>query len=487
MKPYQKNANPGKKKEPQPVDDGPINLEAERIVLATILANNRVYEHIADQLAEADFADALHRQVFSAVARLVARGKRAEPASIMSELTEVAPMADVTTASYVDKLKFNARKPDEVHSFVDAVRNAAVGRRIRTLCAQFDSMAKTGAEGLIDRMSDELTAISGTVSPDTYGHVSISSDEVMAEIRTRRAAGGGISGLSTGYKALDSILDGLQRKRLYVIGARPKQGKTAMGLCIIRNLCRAGHPVMFFSLEMPKTEIYKRLIALESDVDYTRLTRGDYNEDEALHIEDANEAVRRWPLNIDDASGISTEGLALRARHAVRVDGAKAVFIDYMQCVKAPGRGRYEQITEVSQAIAGMRKTLDVPIIALAQLNRKMLERSSTPDFTKFRPESTRPNDGDLRDSGQIEQDGDAVIFLNRPEVTIEMLKPIDSSEIDRMVDWQALMAKHRGKAELIVHFNRSGPRGIVNMYFHGPSMRFSDVDLTHGPAIKGT
>jgi len=469
----------GKKPDAQP-DEGPINAEAERIVLASILADNRVYEEYADRISAEDFHDGLHRQIFTASGRLIARGKRAEPASIMSELTETAPMADMTTANYLDKLKFNARKAADVAAFVDAVKNAAVGRRIRVMCAQYDGLAKTGAEGLVDKMSQDLTAISGNDAPDTACHVSARIGIVMEKLRARKAAGGGISGLSTGFPQLDYMIDGIGKSKLYVIGARPKQGKTALGLCIMRNMLKVGQTIKFFSLEMPKDEVIQRMIALEADVDYTRMSRGEYNEDEELRIEDAAETVDRWPWHIDDAGGLTIEAIALRARHAVSVDNCVAIFVDYMQCIKGPGRGRYEQITEVSQGLAAMRKTLNVPIVALAQLNRKMVDRSSVTDFSKIRAEMTRPNDGDLRDSGQIEQDGDAVIFLNRPEVYIDALKP-DPGDIDKTVDWQAAMTKFRGKAEVIVHFNRSGPRGICNLHFDGPAMKFSTTAPNFG------
>lgn len=474
MSPYPDKSPKGKQKKQEVPDEGPINNEAERIVLSSMLSNNRIYEEYADQIQAFDFHYPLHQQIFLAIGRLIAKGKRAEPASIMSELTAAVPMADMTTVTYLDQLKFNSRPAEEVAALVDAVKNAAIGRRIREMCARFEAQAKTGTAGLIDKMSHELITISGKNAPDTYGHVADKVDAVLKEINDRRLLGGGLSGIATGFHMLDDLLDGLQKSRMYVIGARPKQGKTALGLCMMRNMLRAGIPIVFFSLEMPKAEIIKRLIALESQSDAAKMVRGKFNDDDALRIEDAAEEVRRWPLHIDDAGTLSPDALALRARHAVRVDGAKAVFIDYLQCLKGSGRGRYEQITDVSQAIASLRKTLDVPIVALAQLNRKLADRVTARDFSQVKPESSRPNDADLKDSGQIEQDADSVIFLNRHEVYLEALRPVDGN-VDAEVDWRAAMDKVRGKAELIVHFNRSGPTGIVHLHFDGPVMAFRE------------
>jgi replicative DNA helicase len=266
---------------------------------------------------------------------------------------------------------------------------------------------------------------------------------------------------------------------LTIIGARPKQGKTAILLCIIRNLCKAGIPCVFFSLEMPKEQIIQRLIALEANIDFSRFTRGRYDDQEEMTIEDAAIEVDRWRQNglvIDDAGSLTPSALRMRARNAVTVDGCKVVFIDYMQRV-TPEKGskRYEEVTHISMAIAEMRKTLGVPIVCAAQLNRKLADRSDKIDFAKFRAESTRPTDGDLRDSGQIEQDGDAVIFLNRPIVQLEMMKPNDGDN-DRLMAWEDACRSWRKRAEMLVHFNRAGRTGIVDFIFSGPVMRFDEM-----------
>ncbi len=156
------------------------------------------------------------------------------------------------------------------------------------------------------------------------------------------------------------------------------------------------------------------------------------------------------------------------------MDHAKAIFIDYLQRV-APEKGskRYEEVTAISMAIAELRKVLNVPVVCAAQLNRKLADRSDKVDFKRFRPESTRPTDGDLRDSGQIEQDADVLVFLNCPIVQIEWMKRADESALP---DWEELCEKWRPKAEIIVHYNRAGRTGIVDFRFSGPVMRFDEA-----------
>lgn len=312
--------------------------------------------------------------------------------------------------------------------------------------------------------------------PKTYSHISRLSPAVAASIRAAKAAGGRINGLSTGFPRLDQILDGLRNKTLTVIGARPKQGKTLIATSITRNIARHGGVVYFASMEMPTEEIIKRLVAIEADVAYEKLSRGLYDDEEAFQIEDAFMEIERWPLLIDDGR-TTIANLATQAAYAVKADGAQLVVVDYLQYI-LPNKpsSRYESVTEISMGLAEMRKSLATPIVALAQLSRKTAERATEVDFARFNAAASRPRDSDLRESGQIEQDADALLFLNRPEVYLEDCKPFDNAKI---IDWEMAMQKYRGRAEIIVHFNRSGRRGIIDFNFKGPMMHFTEVVAT--------
>lgn len=307
----------------------------------------------------------------------------------------------------------------------------------------------------------------------TYHHIGSRAASVANAVRTARANGGKITGLSTGFPKLDDMLDGLRKSTLTVVGARPKQGKTALAVSIIRNLVRAGTEVYFASLEMPSDEIIRRFVAIEAGVPYETLTRGRYDDDDELRIEDAFEAVARWPLMIDD-SRMTVSSIWGQAEYAVHKEGAKAVFVDYMQYITpAATASRYEAVTNISMGLAEMRKALDRPIFSLAQLSRRAAERANEIDFNKFNAAASRPKDNDLRDSGQIEQDADSLLFLNRPEVYLEDMKP---SSLDKEVDWECCISKFRGKAEIILHYNRNGRRGILDYRFNGPVMSFVEA-----------
>jgi replicative DNA helicase len=310
-----------------------------------------------------------------------------------------------------------------------------------------------------------------TPPPKAYAPIGSHIATVARQVRDAKANGGRINGLSTGFRGLDEMLDGLRPKTLTVLGARPKQGKTAFAVSVMRNMAKMEVPIFFASMEMSAEEITRRLVAMEANISYESLTRGRYDDSDEPRIRAAFTAVKKWPIMIDDNRN-TVSGIYEQAKHAM-VDGAKVVFVDYMQYITPPpGTSRYEGVTTISMGLAEMRKALNLPIFALAQLSRKTTERATEVDFTKFNPAASRPRDSDLRESGQIEQDADALLFLNRPEVYLEDMKP---TSVDKIVDWESCMTRHRGKAEVIVHFNRNGRRGITEFYFIGHKMLFEE------------
>jgi replicative DNA helicase len=306
------------------------------------------------------------------------------------------------------------------------------------------------------------------------------ANEIWRDIKKRHDTNpGGITGLSTGFRKLDDLIDGLRPETLTIIGARPKQGKTSLLQAIIANMAKSGLMCCFFSLEMPKTDVISRFIAMEADVNHQFMARGVYTEEERDRIEVAAAEIDGWPLIIDDTTGLTPAEFAKRAKRAINEDGAQAVFLDYLQKMQPDkaASGRYEKVTEISMAVADARKEIKIPIVAAAQLNRKVVDRStrSFSSLLKCIEEITRPNDGDLRDSGQIEQDADALIFLNRPIVVLETMKPTGEASSSEMIEWEAACSKYRKRAELNVHYNRAGPSGFVNLLFEGAQMLFRE------------
>jgi replicative DNA helicase len=458
---------------------GYINEEAEKALLTTVLRTNAAYDDVADRIRPEHFGVPLHAQAWEAIGKIVSKGGKAEPATIVSHISAAVP-SDCSAEEYLSKkIRLFYRPREELKAFIEALDDAYHGRKIASRCATYGERAHAGEAGLLGMFSADVAGLQGGAPADTFRL--IQGDAITALERIldkRRRSRGKITGISTGFFHLDHLLDGLCPSRLIVIGARPKQGKTSFGLAIVVNVAKQGIPVAFFSLEMTRQELVDRMISIECGVDSTRLKRGDFSSEYEWRIKDAVDAVDDLPIYIDDAPGLTPTAILARARRAVAKHGVKLIVVDYLQLVKAenPRASRYEAVTDTSIAIAQMAKSLGVPVIAMAQLSRKLLDRVNF-DFAKFKPEQTRPHDGDLRDSGQIEQDAHAVIFLNRPYPIIESAAPAEGGEDfdGRMMAWQEACMKWKRRAEVSVHMNRAGETGTVEFIFKGETSQWEE------------
>ena len=465
---------------------GYLNIEAERVLLATVLRTNAAYDDVADRVRPEHFGFPLHSQAWEAIGKTIAKGGKAEPATIVSHLSADAKPPqydDIPAEEYLsNKIRMLHRPREELKSFVDALIDAYNGRNIVSVCAEYQRRGLHGEADLLEPFAAAVTELQGGAPAETFqliqGEAATALDRILEK---RRQSRGNITGISTGFPHLDHLLDGLCPSRLIVIGARPKQGKTSFGLAIVVNVAKQGIPVAFFSLEMTRQELVDRMISMQCGVDSTRLKRGDFSAEDEWKIKEAVETVDDLPIYIDDAPGLTATGILSRARRAVAKHGVKLIVVDYLQLVKAenPRASRYEAVTDTSIAIAQMAKSLNLPVIAMAQLSRKLLYRVNF-DFAKFKPEQTRPHDGDLRDSGQIEQDAHAVIFLNRPYPIIEGAAPAEGGEDfdSRMMDWQEACNKWKRRAEVSLHMNRSGETGTVEFIFEGETSRWRESPI---------
>src|SRR5690606_12762365 len=264
----------------------------------------------------------------------------------------------------------------------------------------------------------------------------------------------GVTGLSTGYMDLDKETAGLQPSDLIIVAGRPSMGKTTFGLNLVENALRArgDQPAFLFSLEMPREQLIMRLLASISRVDRQRLRNGDI-EDEAwpkLTLAAAQIKALDDRLIIEDEAGISATALKARARRLARRFGQPSIImVDYLQLLQEPGRdNRNLEIASISLALKSLAKELQVPVVALSQLNRSVEQRPNK-----------RPSNADLRDSGAIEQDADVIMFVYRDEVY-----HTDSPD--------------KGVAEIIIGKQRNGPIGVVRLAFNGRCTRFDSLEF---------
>ncbi len=292
---------------------------------------------------------------------------------------------------------------------------------------------------------------------------------------------GGLAGISTGLDDLDHKLGGLHRSDLMILAGRPSMGKTALATNIAYNVAKAcvrekqpdnsyksieGGVVGFYSLEMSSEQLAGRILADVSEVPSDKIRRGDMDERDFEKLKRAAKEIERLPLFIDDTGGISISQLAARARRLQRTEGLDLLVIDYLQLVttaNSKGDNRVQEVSQITMSLKALAKELDIPVIALSQLSRKVEER-----------DDKRPQLSDLRESGSIEQDADMVLFVFRESYYLERQEPDEADE--NFLAWKERMEAKAGKAEVIVSKQRHGPIGKVELAFNPARVRFGNL-----------
>jgi replicative DNA helicase len=290
---------------------------------------------------------------------------------------------------------------------------------------------------------------------------------------------GGLSGVATGFRDLDSKMGGLQPSDLIIVAGRPSMGKTALATNIAFHVARAlargdhgdGRPaegvVGFFSLEMSSEQLATRIIAEQAGISSEKIRRGRIDANEFDRIVEAAQELQTLPLFIDQTGGITVAQLAARARRLKRQHGLALLVVDYLQLLAGSSRraseGRVQEVTEITTGLKALAKELAVPVIALSQLSRQVEQR-----------EDKRPQLSDLRESGSIEQDADVVMFVFREEYYVERRQPREGSP--EHLAWQDEMEQVQGLADVIIGKQRHGPTGTVRLQFRADITRFADL-----------
>jgi replicative DNA helicase len=435
----------------------PHSFEAEQCVLGAVLADNRAFAEF-DFLEPAAFADPAHGKLWAAIARLIGRGQPASPVTLRTYVESDADLAKGGIA-YLGAL-VAASAP-----IIDAV---AMGRIVHELHIQRQAQttmreALDGADALdpmaaIAETAQRLGDLADSAAPDeTCRPFSAIADSVMGAADSIYKRGGGLSGLPTGFEPLDAMLGGLHPGELVILAARPSMGKTALATDIGFNIASAGVPAGFLSLEMTADQIGARIVAANAGVPGYKIRQGTMTGADMDSYMAAGIAHRDLPLHIDDRAALTIAGVQARARRMKRAHGIGLLIVDYLQLLSGGDRrdGRTQEISEITRGLKTLAKDLKIPILALSQLSRAVEQRSDK-----------RPQLSDLRESGSIEQDADAVLFIFREEYYLER------SDRRGSPDHIASM----GQAEIIIGKQRHGPVGTVALRFDGALTKFSDA-----------
>jgi replicative DNA helicase len=436
----------------QPTRVPPRNIEAEQSVIGGILLDNEVLLNVLEILRGGEFYRAANRTIFAAVMELFERNEPCDLVTLSDLLRSQKKLEEVGGASYLASLV------DRVPSSANAGQYARIVKEksmVRTLISRATEIVASGfdssltAENLLDRAEQAIFQVSeDRINPSFFPIKEIikQSIKTLETLYDRREM---ITGVPTGFTDLDRLTSGFQSSDLIIIAGRPSMGKTALALNIARHAAvEADTPVGIFSLEMNKAQLGMRMLCSEARVDSQKMRSGFLSERDWPRLTRAAGTISEAPLFIDDTPAISAIELRAKSRRLKRDQNLGLIIVDYLQLMRgSPGSERREQeISEISGSLKALAKELDVPVVALSQLNRRVEERHDK-----------RPQLADLRESGAIEQDADVIAFIYRDEV----YHP-DSPD--------------QGRAEIIIGKQRNGPTGRAKLTFLTQYTRFENL-----------
>ncbi len=444
-------------------DSVPQNIEAEASLLGSVLIDPDSFIKISDSLSSDDFFDPRHAKIYQAMQTLHELRSPIDLTTLSDQLKKSKSLAAVGGASYLTELTNFVPTAAHVDQYAAIISEKAIRRRLAKATreiAVISSDETKNLQELIEETESRVFEIGQRyVRQDITSLESILGDSFdrLDDLHRHK---GRLRGISTGLNNLDRKLAGLQPSDLVVIAGRPSMGKTALMLNIALNIATRGDhgPVLLFSLEMAKEQLVDRLLAAEAGVDAWRLRTGEGLSDEDFErLSAAMGALAEAPIFIDDTSGITVSDMRTKARRLHHQQPLAAVMVDYLQLMSGGSRfatiaNRVQEISEISRSLKIMARELNVPVVALSQLNRSVESRN--PQI---------PQLADLRESGAIEQDADVVAFLYREDFY--------NPETDRQNIVDILIKKHR-----------NGPTGSLELFFDMQRQRFTDLDTKHQP-----
>jgi len=437
----------------------PHSVEAEQSLLGGLLLDNDAFDRIADMVGADDFYRDDHRRIFRHVSRLVEANRPADVVTV-GESIEASEDKDKTGgAAYLATLAQNTPSSLNIRRYAELVRERSVQRRLAQVATEIAETALNTqgkeVEQLLDEAESKIFQIAESRARRDVGLLEIKP--VLARVFEKvdhlyhQENVSNITGVPTGFTDLDNMLAGLQPADLIIVAGRPSMGKTAFALNVAEHVAvHNGLPVAVFSMEMSAVQLAMRMLGSIGQVDQHKLRTGRLKDEEWSRLTDAMSKLHDAPIYIDETGALTALELRARARRLKRqYSKLGLIVVDYLQLMSATtqGENRATEISEISRSLKAMAKELEVPVVALSQLNRAV---DSRPD--------RRPVMSDLRDSGAIEQDADVILFIYREVV----YKP-DLPEDQRAV------------AEVIVGKQRNGPIGLVRLTFLGQHTRFAN------------
>lgn len=452
---------PPKKKE-EKLKIPPHNLEAEQSVLGCILIDHNAIFKIIDTLGPKDFYMPAHEKIYDAVIELFEKSQPIDILSVTNLLKEKGILQELGGSAYLADLTNQITTASHIDHYCRIVKEKKTLRDLIKVSGEITESAFEGSkdiEVLLDSIESKILSISQKSLQQNFVHVREELKEAYERIENLHAHKGALRGVGTGFDKLDSLLSGLQKSNLIVLGARPSLGKTSLALDIARGAARSGVPVGIFSLEMSREEVIDRLISAESNVPLWQLRTGYITDDmQFAMIQQGLDKLSKVPIFVDDTPAPNILQMRAMARRLQVENGLGLLIVDYLQLIRPrrPNDNMVTQVTEISRGLKQLARELQIPVLAISQLSRAVDQR-----------DDSIPKLHDLRDSGSIEQDADVVMFIYRKDRYKTDLPPEEQNIA------QISVAKHR-----------NGPLGVVKVRFDSERASFKDIEERYAEPV---
>ncbi|MFA6594558.1 MAG: replicative DNA helicase [Candidatus Buchananbacteria bacterium] len=445
----------------------PQNLEAEQSLLGALLIDKDAIIKIADIIMAEDFYQTAHGIIYSAILELFERKDPIDILSLSSRLNELGKIDLVGGRSYLVTLTNQVPSAAHVVSYAQIIQKKATLRRLISAASNILDLGyqeDKEVNEILDKSEQSVFAVSQKFLKEKFTHIKDVLTGAFDRIDELHREKGKLRGLPTGFAEMDSILGGLQKSDLVILAARPSVGKTALALDIARNAAiRYKKAVGIFSLEMSKEQLVDRLISAEAGVDMWKMRTGRLSEagEDFPRIGHAMSELSESNIFIDDFANTNVMELRTKARRLQIEHGLDLIILDYLQLMEGSGsrqssESRVQEIAEISRALKGLARELNIPVLALSQLSRAVeMNKPAIPKLSH------------LRESGSIEQDADVVMFIYRKSA-------------DRNFDINSLTEEEKHSAEIHVAKHRNGPTGLVHLYFEGNTVSFKGLDRSY-------
>jgi len=461
----------------QPVDNTYVHLqpqapEIERAVLGALLIDKDAYPVVCEILFPESFYEPRNQLIYSAIRQLSMDESPVDVLTVTEQLSRNGQLEEAGGPAYIAEISSRVATSAHVEYHARIVAQKFLARQL----IQFSSDVQTKAfdetidvDDLMQHAEGALFELSQKNMKKDYTQIDPVVEQAIKVIQKAAANTDGLTGIASGYHGLDDKTSGWQPSDLVIVAGRPAMGKTAFALSMAKNIAADYQiPIAFFSLEMSNVQLVNRLISNACEIEGKKILNGQLRADEWDRLDKRVNALLGAPLYVDDTPGLSVFELRTKARRLVREHGVKIIMIDYLQLMNANGMrfsSRQEEVSTISRSLKGLAKELDIPIIALSQLNRGVESREGL--------EGKRPQLSDLRESGAIEQDADMVLFVHRPEY-YHIYQDGNGNDL-------------HGKAEIIIAKHRKGATGDVLLTFRGEFTRFENPeDSSLGPVSMG-